>query len=464
MNPGAGMSSESERIFEENLETVVSASGAMPMRSELQGLLQDAKNAEARGYYLPDEDERLRDKYRYYLVVRSVLLDCVKSLEPYSDGKGDWRRSIEVFTVAFTAACVLMRAAEFVVDLAGDRFLVWKKLDEAESRFGIERGSFSKIYKSLTKPRRALRYYEATRFYEVNAEEILSLAGEGGRMAELIRVLRSELPFMKRKKAEYLKRQLHYRKFVIKRRQHSGYRKVMFHMFQMSGRAIAEMKQPFIAMRKAGKRVTPRVLAKVSGLLQPGDVIITRHDDALSNLFLPGFWPHAAFYMGSAEQRAALGLVHQAPAAASVVEAKKDGVHFRRLEETLAVDAFVVLRPTMSQPLVKEAVEKAMSHVGKRYDFVFDFRQADRLACTEVVYRAYQAVGAMEFSLLDYAGRQCLPAESLIDQAVASGQFEPVAIYGVGGIKMLQGCDARRRLDESYSTAKSRADQAASVK
>lgn len=38
---------------------------------------------------------------------------------------------------------------------------------------------------------------------------------------------------------------------------------------------------------------------------EDGDVIITRHVTALTNLFIPGFWPHAALYVSTREQRTA---------------------------------------------------------------------------------------------------------------------------------------------------------------
>ncbi len=58
-----------------------------------------------------------------------------------------------------------------------------------------------------------------------------------------------------------------------------------------------------------------------------------------------------------------------------------------------------------------------MSYGGKRYDFVFDFRQADRLVRTEVVYRSYQAGAGVPFELEEHAGRLCLSAEFLMNQA-----------------------------------------------
>lgn len=438
--------------YDRILELVVSAAKGIPAESDLVELLDGALSAQQRGYFLPSEDERLRDRYRQYLRLRTVLLACIAELEPYCNDEDDWDACIRAFAVAFTAACVLMRAAEFIVDLAGDRFLVWKKLDEAELRYGIEAKSFSRMYKNLTSPRRMWRFYEATLFWELHSDEVMSLRGEGGRMRELIEVLESELPFVRRSKAAYLKRQLQYRIFSFRRRQHSSYRKVMFQMFRMSGKVISEVKQPILAIQKSGKRVTPRVLAKAWAILRPGDVIVTRHDEAMSNLFLPGFWPHVAFYIGSKEQREGLGIFDDVPEGVNVVEAKKDGVHLRALTETLAVDAFTILRSKLSAEKVVEAVKCAMSHTGKRYDFVFDFSQSDRLACTEVVYRSYQAAAGVGFELEEHAGRLCLTAEALMNQGIKLGVFEPVAIYGVDGIKVHEGAEAKRRLADSYKT------------
>lgn len=443
----------SGKVFFMQVEVIASACRAMPLAESLLEVKGDVEKAVERGYFLPDEDERLREMYRRYLRTRTVLLEAIADLEPFVVGKEEveWSERLKIFTAAFTAATVLVRAAKYIVDIAADRFLVWKKLDEAELRYGIPKNSYSSMFKNLTSSRRMWRFYESIRFYELHKEEVHALAE--GPMRELVEILREEEGFLEFRKSDYIRRRLRYTLHSFVRRHHTGYKKAMFHMFRLSGSAIAEMKQPVIAQMKAGKRVTPRVLAKVWSVLEPGDIIVTRHDDAMSNLFLPGFWPHAAFYIGSYEQRQSLGLMDELGQEADIVEAKKDGVKFRNLAETLSVDAFVVLRPKLSAEERREAVRKAMSHAGKRYDFLFDFSRSDRLACTEVVYRSYHAIGPVKFQLQEHAGRKCLSAENLLDQAVESGLFQPVAIYGVKGIKVQVGEMAREILRGSYKAS-----------
>ena len=272
-------------------------------------------------------------------------------------------------------------------------------------------------------------------FYEAYARDIGALRNDPI-VGELVALLDDEAPFLRYRKRDYIKRHLSYRLYSFKRRHVSGYKKVMFHLFKLSGSAIAELKQPFVKPLGQGKRVTPDVMARLQPLLRAGDVFITRHDDALSNLFLPGFWPHAALYIGTMRERVEMG-VHSQECDDRLledirfIEAKKDGVMFRSLAETLHVDALMVLRPRLSLEQRREVVLHAMTHVGKLYDFVFDFRKADRLACTEVIYRSFHGVGPLSFELCQHTGRPCLSAEDLIAQLLQSGHFDKVADYGV---------------------------------
>jgi len=418
--------------------------------------LADAEAAQGRGYYEPDEDERLREVFARYLGVRAVLWETIEGLLPVVDTKKEipWEQRLRAFGTGFCAAALLVRAATFLAEFVGDRPVVRRKLDEAEPRYGIERKSFSRIYRRLASARWMWRCHEAARFYEVHREDLGEVMGEEPFRA-VLDLLRDHEPMIEARRRDYVKRKLRYRLHDFKRRNMSGYRKAMFHLFQLSGRKIADLKTPFIKPLGAGKRVTAGVQSEIATLLRPGDVFVTRHDDALTNLFLPGFWPHASFYIGSLEERRALGVEMNAARWARsggdvcFLEAKKDGVLFRPMAETLAVDAFTVLRPRLEDGDLARVISRAVTHEGKLYDFVFDFSEADRLACTELVYRAFHGAGAVGFELVARSGRRCLSAEDLIVQALRSSRFEVLAVFGVGTDEIVTGEEARERLEAS---------------
>ena len=431
-------------VIEWAARSVRSVAVAMPTHDEMRRELRDVMSAQQRGYFLPDEDERIRDVFVRYLSVRSTLLEVSEVIQRLpsdfgqaNDDEQDWEASLKTFVVGFVAAAMLMRAASFLVELAAKRSVVRKKLDEAQPGFGIPEKSFTMVYKNLGSSRQMWRFHEAVRFYDLHREEIALLANDPV-VGELIDALNDEAHFLDSNKRDYIRLKLGYRLYSIRRRHVSGYKKVMFQLLKLSGSMIAEMTQPFVKRAGEGKRVTPEVLVTIKPLLRAGDVMITRHDDAMSNLFLPGFWPHAALYMGGEDELRELELPgNRRLQSCCFLEAKKDGVLLRPIEETLHVDAFLVLRPKLDWPHRAEALARALTHEGKLYDFMFDFRKADRLACTEVIYRSYHGIGdeakPITFELKRHTGRPCISAEDLIEQALGAGDFEKVADFGVEG-------------------------------
>lgn len=435
----------SDLVIKEAWDILQGAYPALPRRKDLRAELTDANTAQERGYYLPDEDERLRERYLQYLGARASLWQMVRDLEP-SLRKEDLR----IFGLAFCAASMLMRSATFVISLAKERPIVWAKLDEAEPRYHIPRKTFTRIYRSLSSPGSMWRYQQAREFYEEHRTTIHHALTAGG-MSEMIPWLEEEEPHFEPPKRSLLAGLLTYRLYSFNRRTNSGYLKVMFHLFRLGGSAIAEMKQPFAKPPGQGKRVSPEIRETVRTMLRPGDIFITRHDDAMSNLFLPGFWPHAALYLGSPKERQNLGVPHQGDDLITVLEAKKDGVKLRRLSETLAVDSFVVLRPRLNREELREALTRAMTHEGKLYDFVFDFRKAERLACTEVVYRSFHGIGPWQLELTKRSGHLALSAEDLMHQALDKDLLKVVLIYGVDGKALQIGETAAHTLNKTLN-------------
>jgi hypothetical protein len=188
--------------------------------------------------------------------------------------------------------------------------------------------------------------------------------------------------------------------------------------------------------------------------LQPGDILVARHNWYLSNVGLPGFWPHAELYLGTPDELAAWAddpeiqrwVAAQPHGAATlsdhlqkahpdawstwatdaadghprrVIEAISEGVSLRSLEEGAGADYVAVIRPRHPKLAVAQAIDKALSLHGRPYDFNFDFLTDESIVCTELVYKSWQPADGKDgpqIELVKVVGRQTLPANDLIRQ------------------------------------------------
>lgn len=434
-----------QRALAAGTATVLAAAAALPELDGLASEIATVEAAAARGYFLPDEEEWVKLRYSQYLNLRASLLATIEEIGALA-GRGcvEWNSRLPLFATAFSAACILLRANRFIVDLASQHSVLWKKLDEEDRHSGIPRKSFTMIYQAMTSPRNQLRFLNAADHFVQQRDEISSLTKDPV-MRPIIELLESEEPFIERRRREAVKRRISYRWFSFLRRHRSAWKHVMRGMFEVSGRAVAELRQPGIKPLGAPKRIHPQLQKQILAHVKPGDVFVTRHDDALSNLFLPGFWPHAALFLGESANRTPewgeLPAVVESDA--WFLEAKKDGVKIRPVSETLALDALVVLRSPLADLDLRRCLQRALTHRGKPYDFLFDFRTADRLVCTEVVYRGFHGIAPVHFHLREVGGRLCLPAEEFLNQALACG-FEIILTAGLEGDILLTGAEAKR--------------------
>jgi len=176
-------------------------------------------------------------------------------------------------------------------------------------------------------------------------------------------------------------------------------------------------------------------------MLQPGDVLLERREWFLSNVGLPGYWPHAALYIGDAASRRAFFdapavrawvqrqgqasgdfealLKAQMPQSyrmsealladghyARVIEAISEGVSLTSLEHSAEADSVAVVRPRLSKVEKARAILMAFKYLGKPYDFEFDFRTDQALVCTELIYKVYEP--SQDYSGLKLETRQIL--------------------------------------------------------
>lgn len=420
---------------------LLSAAATLPQRETLGLEIGCVDRAAERGYFLPDEESLIRERYTQYLALRAVILEIQAELQGLSGSRRmKWERMLPVFLTAFAASCVMDRADRYVVELAASRPVVWKKLDEEDPCRGLPRKSFTRIYSEFSSPLAMARQVRAVDFYLKHREELLALAADPA-LEPVVALMREEEPRMDHWLKGALRRRIGYRWFSFLRRHRSAWKQVMFGIFEASGRMVADLHVPGIKPAGAPKRIGVEARQRLMGLMRHGDVVVTRHDDALSNWFLPGFWPHAALFLGGSAEFSRWSGRAPEPGKHWFLESKKDGVKVRLSEETLQVDALVVLRPPLDGEDLDQGLRQALIHEGKPYDFVFDFRTADRMVCTEVVYRGFHGIGPVQFHLEPASGRLCLPAEKFLQQALACG-FQVVATAGLRGDGVLIGEEA----------------------
>lgn len=382
-------------------------------------------------YLNAEEDYRLKAWFAHYLTLRNHLLDIAHQVETQFAGQtkhiksaDDWRW----FIVGYAAACLVIKYNRQLIAVATNKAMQ-RKLNESSPEFRYPRKQFTLIFQQMLNIKNGLTLLKVRNFAQQHQREINQFANEDG-FADIIRQLTDWQAALNVKLTLWGKWRLFYRRHAVKRKVASGRENIEFAFLEYSGRVIAKMRLP------KPPRVNADVIAETKNLIQAGDIFITRHDTAVSNYFLPGFWPHCAFYIGNGDERAALGVANdKVPAEFNVIEALKNGVNAKPLEEMLTVDCFVILRPNLTKDHIKTAIERAMSHSGKPYNFDFNFFTSDKLVCTEVVYRAFDGLDGVDIQLKKRAGRLTFSAEDLLDLAVVNQYFSVLGVFGVGEAK-----------------------------
>lgn len=428
--------------------TVVGIAEHFEQLKQVATTLFEVDAVSERGYFTPSEDERVRQLLISYWQSRNALIETVVMLHQASSQRG---KSLEdklsdddraaAFLVAWSGALVLVDAARFLRRNSEGRPIVLKKLNEPEPHFGIPAGTYDRIQASLTSPIHAWHLYHARDYWD-KSQSFLSELVPGTELESLIEIAQRL----------YSNNNVDLQQYAVSRmRTRTSQAKTTGR--DLVGRAMYGL-QKTVSRLISGKfthighkpQLPTEIADHVRILIRPGDVFVNRKEHAITNYFLPGFWPHAAFYIGQTDQLQQMGIAehpHGQPrwrrllecdsiCNGRVVEALKDGVRIRSLASPFAADAITVIRPRLPAEVIKEAIARALFHDGKPYDFDFDLTRSDRLVCTEVVYRSFEGLAGVNFSLTDRAGRKTLTAEDLLNMALAEQHFEVVAAYVPG--------------------------------
>ena len=425
-------------------ELAYAASTVLTLAEHMESLkgqaidLVNSVQASTRGFFTPTEDEQTRHLLVSYWQSRNALFELVLSLHK-AKGVSASERPVAL-VISYAGALVLVDVARFLRENFHHRSVVRAKLNEPEPHFGIPEGTYDTVQKSLTSPVHAWHLYHAMSYVTQNWDDLTACCSQQNDLKsvlDLIATLQERLDVSADR-------------FVVARTRVQA-RSVRTKVRRdLIGRALYGL-QKCVSSFMADKYVrlghhpglSPEIDRELENQLQPGDVIVVRKEHAFTNYFLPGYWPHAALYIGTVPELQQMRLHEHdnvGPRWSSVeaadperphrvLEAMKDGVRIRSLTNPFRSDAVAVIRPKLTKAEIAEAIGRGIFHAGKSYDFDFDFARSDRLVCTEVVYRSFEGVGGIEFGLTRRAGRMTLSAEDLLQKAVDGDGFSVHAVF-----------------------------------
>jgi hypothetical protein len=177
--------------------------------------------------------------------------------------------------------------------------------------------------------------------------------------------------------------------------------------------------------------------------LEPGDILLERRNWYLTNIGIPGFWPHTALYTGTPleideyfrDVELPDGLLPSEYISRNhpelfeeisgqtrkghefrVLEALRPGVIPTALEDSARADYLAVLRPRLDKKDKLKAILAAFSFYRRPYDYNFDFVTDNELVCSELIFKAYRPGEnrkGIAFQLKETAGRLLLPPNSI---------------------------------------------------
>jgi len=372
-----------------------------------------------------EDHDAMRAVLVAYLDLRSTLLKTIWLYRgDNSDPTGPESDPLEMraFLTAYTAAVLLVEKAWLIYDTFEDDPASRAQLDAADAAWGIPAGTYSEISGSLTNVSVMAELQVGVQRFEADLA--------AGRVPD------SEPWGALAARAQRSKPAVEATLDGIGRRRLRRTLATLATQLRSPAQELTPAVSMAVSRFRFKERPPHRGLISVEQLtelrpnLRPGDILIERRNWYISNSLLPGFWPHAALYLGTHAELVELGVSVDDRAAPhmddfqaqdelghdfAVIEAIGEGVVFTSLEHSVGeADAVAILRPNLSDAEMREALSRALSHRGKEYDFDFDFQTTDRLVCTELIFRTYDGIlqlpemrlimGQPRLAAVDYVG------------------------------------------------------------
>lgn len=403
-------------------------SGIERLESDMYAM-KEAGLARRLGYFPPDYEDQIKQMLLSYRNHRFAIFEVIHRYREYRRIESEVRQ-LGAFMVAYAAALALYTKSLAVVGAFEHVPLVRQKLNEPDDKIGLEAGFFDGLLRGYSSVGNYRLLARGTRFWRTHRRqaERLGLARRPGWewLPEFIRQERRKLS-------------LRFRHVLLVRLRYDW--RLFWHTGLKPVRRARYNAQAFIGGTFAHYRVDPdhkpcldgSIVKELQPQLRPGDILLLRAEGKLTSAMLPGFWAHAALYVGGLAGLEDLGLrgnehvvKHWDDMAARTagrgfaLEAVSPRVHLVPLEDALEADHVCVLRPNLSTAEIAAALSEAFALLGKPYDYDFDFNHPQRIVCTEVIYRMYHHRGPLSFELVKRLGRWTLSGDDIMNQVLVA--------------------------------------------
>ncbi|MBW2462861.1 MAG: hypothetical protein JRH11_14510 [Deltaproteobacteria bacterium] len=325
----------------------------------------------------------------------------------------DYRRNPELHAMAYgltyATLCAQVNAGQDLLEQVSGNERIQALFNEAMPGLGLPADTFTTFRNRMTRARDQSFIAVGGEWFDLWIARHLRAGEQAGRVVDLVRSQRREAEgnvdvegvlATVQNKAELLK-------------------STAFDAWFPVQRDVAEWFGDTRVVAADRRLISDAQLVSFGEVLEPGDIIVERRNWYLSNVGLPGFWPHAALFVGTQddiraafdddpavqerygtlseylaeahpEAWAALGRQDHAGNAHRVLEAVSEGVVAASLEHSCGADYVAALRPRLAKVEVARALVRAFGYFGRPYDFDFDFATDDTVVCSELVMKAYE--------------------------------------------------------------------------
>jgi hypothetical protein len=400
-----------------------------------------------RDYYNAAEIDALEGLLFRFLAMQTTLWDIVNEFGGLDAKFPDDELDAKAQVLSIAATLLIAEHTAFVVAQFADEPLAIKQINESYYRSEIPFGTYDRMRENATLPGLLAAVADAKELYGSELADpqssLSALAGSDPKYAALIRempALHDQAEQRLHEVAKYFPSYAEAEKLAKK--DAKGQHKTLYAIRSWLFKEVSRLKSPsahVVVFTDEQKR-------QIFGLLEPGDLVLTYTAGYMSDVFIPGAFKHGITYIGTPDDRMPLGLsADTLPAderfepeelsanlqksslpdgtSADMIEAVAEGVIFNDLEHIMDthVNRMLILRPKLTEAERAQFLLEVYSYLGDGYDFRFDFADASQQVCTEVIYRAINGKGAIDFELVMRAGHETLSADD-----IANYHLDPV--------------------------------------